>query len=175
MESPALEVRNLTGALKRARPEGDGADRDQRMSAIEMFREAAPGRFSCHAPIWELFWELGQAFGWQPRGTISVMPPSSTVKVPARRNYEPVDSQGHKQVEEEDAVAWARALEIAKFSPHAAVMIETRSAALASQGKPGGELPPGVLDEFIQFAYGGAFEFAISSKDCRAAECDSGR
>jgi hypothetical protein len=140
-----------------------------------MFREAAPGRFSCPAPIWELFCELGKAFGWQPKGTTYVLPARSTVKVPARRNYEPGDSQDHKQVEGEDAVAWARALETAKFSPHAAAMIEARTATLATQGKPSGELPPGVLDGFIQFAYGGAFQFAISSKDCRAAECDSGR
>jgi hypothetical protein len=176
MESPALEVRNLTGALKRARPEGDEAERDPRMSAIvEMFREAPPGRFSCPAPIWELLWELGHAFGWQPKGTTYVMPARRTLKVPARRNYEPGDSQDHKHVEEEDVVAWVRALEMAKISPHAAAMIEARSSALASQGKPSGGLPPGVLDEFIQFAHGGAFEFAISSEDCRALESDSGR
>jgi hypothetical protein len=46
-------------------------------------------------------------------------------------------------------------------------MIEARSAAFASRGKDGTELLPGVLDEFIQFAYGGAFTFAISSDDAR--------
>jgi hypothetical protein len=125
--------------------------------------------------MWELLWELGHAFGWQPKGTTYVMSAKSTVEVPARRNYEPGDSQDHKRVEGEDAVAWARALEVAKVSPHVAAMIEARSAALVSGGKPGGELPPGVLDEFVEFAYGGAFEFAISSEDSRAAESDSGR
>jgi hypothetical protein len=147
------------------------------MSAIvEMSRRAAdPKRFSCPLPIWELLWELAHAFGWHPKGTTYVMSAKSTVEAPARRNYEPGDSQDHKQVEEADAVGWARALEVAKASPHVAAMIEARSAAFVSGGKPVGELLPGVLDEFIDFAYGGAFEFAISSGDTRAAEDDSGR
>ncbi len=136
------------------------------MSAIvEMFREAAaPGgrnRFSCPMPIWELLWELGLSFGWHPQGTTYVMPLKSAVETPARRNYEPGGSQDHKHVEEADAKAWARALEVAKGSPHVAAMIEARSVALVGSGKLGSEMLPGVLDEFIEFAYGGAFEFAI--------------
>jgi hypothetical protein len=138
------------------------------MSAIvEMFREAATpkgrNRFSCPVPTWELLWELGQAFGWHPKGTTYVLPAKSTLEAPARRNYQPGSVQDHKQVEAEDAVAWARALEVAKLSPHTAAMIEARSAALAGAGKLDGELLPGVIDEFIAFAYGGAFEFAIWS------------
>jgi hypothetical protein len=146
------------------------------MSAIvEMFRGAASQRFSCPVPIWDLLWELGHAFGWRPTGTTYVMPAKSTVETPARRNYEPGDSQDHKRVEGEDAVAWARALEVAKVSPHVTAMIEARSAGLASGATPGGELLSGVLDEFIEFAYGGAFEFAISSADVNAAESGRGR
>jgi hypothetical protein len=112
-------------------------------------------------PIWELLWDLGRAFGWQPKGTTYVLPSKSTVEAPARRDYQPGGSQDHKRVEGEDAVAWARALEVAKVSPHAAAMIDARSAALVGVGKAGGGMLPGVLDEFIEFAYGGAFEFAI--------------
>ena len=138
------------------------------MSAIvEMFREAAaPGgrnRFSCPLQTWELLWELGRAFGWTPKGTTYVLPAKRTVEAPARRNYEPGSVQDHKHVETDDAMAWARALEVAKDSPHAAAMIEARSAALADAGKVGSHLLPGVVDEFIAFAYGGAFEFAIWS------------
>jgi hypothetical protein len=127
------------------------------MSAIvEMFREAAaPGgrnRFSCPVQTWQLFGELGRAFGWQPKGTTYVLPARSTVEAPARRNYQPGSVQDHKEVDAEDAMAWARALEVAKASPHAAAMIDARSA---------GDVLPGVIDEFIEFAYGGAFEFAI--------------
>jgi hypothetical protein len=141
---------------------------------IEMFRDAAApkgrDRYSCPTPIWELLWELGQAFGWRPTGTTYVMPAKRTVEAPARRNYEPGSSQDHKKVEEQDAVAWARALEAAKVSPHAAAMIQARSAA--REGETGGELPPGVLEEFIQFAYGGAFEFAMRNKALSGPETD---
>ncbi len=133
---------------------------------VEMFRDAAApkgrNRFSCPMQIWELLWELGRAFGWQSKGTTYVLPSKSTVEAPARRDYQPGGSQDHKQVEAEDAIAWARALEVAKISPHAAAMIDARAAALVESGQAGGgEMLPGVLDEFIEFAYGGAFEFAI--------------
>lgn len=125
------------------------------MSAIvEMFREAATPkgrhRFSCPLAAWELLRELGQAFGWQPQGTTYVLPEKSKVEAPALRNYEPGNVRDHKKVEAEDAKAWAQALQVARASPHAAAMIEARSA---------GELPPGLIDEFIEFAFGGAFEF----------------
>ena len=68
-----------------------------------------------------------------------------------------------RHIEADDAMSWARALEVAKGSPHTAAMIEARSAALADAGNIGGQVLPGVVDEFIAFAYGGAFEFAIWS------------
>ena len=132
---------------------------------VEMFREAdAPkgrNRFSCPMPTWELLRELGHAFGWQPKGTTYVLPAKSKMETPARRNYHPGTVYDHKQVEAEDARAWARALEVAKASPHAAAMLDVRATALIGAGEGGTELLPGVIDEFIEFAYGGAFEFAI--------------
>jgi len=132
-----------------------------------MFREAAApkgrNRFSCPIPTWELLRELGQAFGWLPKGTTYVLPAKSKVEAPARRDYHPGPVHDHKQVEAEDAMAWARALQIAKASPHVAAMIEARAAALIGSGESITELLPGVIDEFIEFAYGGAFEFAIGS------------
>jgi hypothetical protein len=134
---------------------------------VEMFRSTATPkgrhRFSCPMSTWELLWELGHAFGWQPKGTTYVLPAKSAVEAPARRNYQPGSTHDHKRVETEDAMAWARALEVAKGSPHAAAMIAARSAALTEAGNSGGEPQPGVIDEFIEFAYGGAFEFAIRS------------
>jgi hypothetical protein len=136
-------------------------------TVVQMFREAAApkgrNRFACPMPVWELLWELGQAFGWHPQGTTYVLPAKSKVEAPARRNYQPGSAQDHKRVEAEDAMAWARALGVAKASPHAAAMIEARAAALADCGDVTAELLPGVIDEFIEFAYGGAFEFAIWS------------
>ena len=134
---------------------------------VEMFRDAAaPGgrnRFSCPLQTWELLWELGRAFGWTPKGTTYVLPAKSTMEAPARRNYQPGSVHDHKHVEADDAMAWARALEVAKGSPHTAAMIEARSAALADAGNLGSQVLPGVIDEFIAFAYAGAFEFAIWS------------
>jgi hypothetical protein len=134
---------------------------------VQLFREAvAPNgrnRFSCPMPVWELLWELGHAFGWHPQGTTYVLPARSKVETPARRDYQPGNVQDHKHVEAADAMAWARALEVAKASPHAVAMIEARAAALAGAGEVAAQLLPGVIDEFIEFAYGGAFEFAIGS------------
>ena len=74
---------------------------------VEMFREAAApkgrNRFSCPLPAWDLLWELGQAFGWHPKGTTYVVPARSRMEAPARRNYQPGSVQDHKQVEAEDA------------------------------------------------------------------------
>jgi hypothetical protein len=149
------------------------------MSAIvEMFREArAPGgrnRFACPVPTWDLLWELGQAFGWQPKGTTYVVPAKSTVQAPALRNYKPGGALDHKRIEAEDGLAWARALAVAKTSPHLTAMIEARGVARTSDGKISGELLPGVIDEFIEFAYAGAFEFAILGEGVRGPETDGG-
>lgn len=134
---------------------------------VEMFRDAAApkgrNRFSCPLPVWDLLRELGHAFGWHPQGTTYVVPAKRAVEAPARRNYQPGSARDHKQVAADDARAWARALEVAKDSPHTAAMIEARSAALAGADEVDAALLPGVIDEFIEFAYGGAFEFAISS------------
>lgn len=136
---------------------------------VEIFRDAgAPkgrNRFSCPLPIWEFLAELGRVFGWEPKGTTYVMPANSGVEVPARRNYQPGGAQDPKQVAGEDAAAWARALESARASPHVAAIIEARCAALLRSGTPGSELSAGVLDEFIEFAYGGAFDFAITDNE----------
>jgi hypothetical protein len=117
--------------------------------------------------------ELGRAFGWHPQGATYVIPAESTVESPARRNYEPGDAQDQKQVGEADAMAWAGALEKAKVSPHVTAMLKKRSLAFADSGKADGELLPGVIDEFIEFAYGGAFEFAIRREGTRGFDSDS--
>ena len=132
---------------------------------IEMFRDAnvprGRHRFSCPLPTWELLAELGRTFGWHPQGTTYVVTVTGRATVPALRNYQPGGSQDTKRIEAEDAMGWARALELAKDSPHVPAMIAARAVALARSGKPVGELTSGVLEEFIEFAYGGAFKFAI--------------
>jgi hypothetical protein len=147
----------------------DSSETEVMTAIVQMFRAAAApqgrNRFACPLSIWDFLWELGHAFGWRPQGTTYVAPAKSAVESPPRRDYRPGGTQDYKEVAAEDAMAWARALEVAKASPHLAGMIEARSAALARGGNVGSELLPGVLDEFIEFAYGGAFAFAIVSDD----------
>jgi hypothetical protein len=130
-----------------------------------MFRDAGSSgehnRFSCSLATWELLAELGRTFGWHPKGTTYVVPVTSRATVPALRNYEPGGSQDTKWIEAEDALGWARALEHANASPHVRAMTEARAASLAKEGKRTDDLLPGVLEEFVAFAYGGAFKFAI--------------
>ena len=64
-------------------------------------------------------------------------------------------------------MAWATALEVAKSSPHAAAMIHARAVVNAEEAKAAADLPMALLDEFIAFAYGGAFMFAVSDSDKR--------
>ena len=134
---------------------------------VQMFRDAAEphgrDRFSCPLAAWELLWELGQAFGWHPKGTTYTSPSERPVETPARHNYQPGDAPDYKRVEADDATAWASALEVAKHSPHFAAMINARSVARATRGESTIELLSGVLDEFIEFLYGGAFTFAVST------------
>lgn len=145
---------------------------------VEMFRyrwgASTPDRRSFPAPIWDLLWELGRAFGWRPVGTTYVAPPNASVEVRALRDYEPGGVLDHKRVEQEDAVAWARALELAKASPHTAAMIDAQSLALENSGKATGQLDADVLDDFIEFVRGGAFEFGFSGEGTGKAEVRSG-
>jgi hypothetical protein len=132
---------------------------------VEMYRDAVePGgrdRFSCTVPTWELLQEIGQTFGWRPMGAIYVASASPKADSRARRDYRAGGALDQKQIEQDDAIAWATALELAKESPHLAAMIAARSAAIASADAPVAEaLLPGVIEEFVEFAFGGAFRFA---------------
>jgi len=139
------------------------------MSAIvEMHRDAAErggrDRFSCPTATWELLQEVGQTFGWHPAGASYVAATSRKSASPVRRDYRPGGTLDEKRIEQDDATAWAGALELAMDSPHLAAMIEARAAAITAAGGPITAAPlPGVIAEFIEFAYGGAFSFVIVS------------
>jgi len=125
-------------------------------------------RFACSSDAWELTMEIGRAFGWKPRGASYVRTKrvdlSTTVVL---HDYRPGDSRDLKCVDTDDAKAWANALIAARRSPHLAAMVSGRAgnavlelAAMANAGKSV-DLPINeVLDEFIEFALGGAFLFA---------------
>ena len=135
---------------------------------VEMYRDAVePGgrdRFACSVATWELLQEIGQTFGWHPTLATYVAPAGVNVDAPARRNYRPGGALDQKRIEKDDAIAWASALELAKDSPHLASMIAARAAAIAAaDGHAAEALLPGVVEEFIEFAYGGAFTFVLAS------------
>jgi hypothetical protein len=68
--------------------------------------------------------------------------------------------QDCKQLEAEDAIEWASALGLAKRSPHFSGMIRAHAALVSSAEAPVLDL----VDEFIDFAHGGAFVFALCAE-----------
>lgn len=141
---------------------------------VEMVRIAVePGgrdRFSCSLSAWQLFRRLGETFGWQPLGTTYI--PAAAKKLspaeakaslpPARHDYSPGVAQDSKHVDAIDALEWARALERARNSPHLHALIASWSPEfVAADATPeiGQARVEALLDEFIQYAYGGEFAF----------------
>jgi hypothetical protein len=143
---------------------------------VDLVRDAVePGgrdRFSCSWTEWTLILELGRVFGWRARGATYVQGPGATAITPALRNYDPGDSHDYKSVGGEDAMELAAALERAKQSSHFATLIANHVGPVALSGEATPELQRSanasfetVLDEFIEYAYGGAFSFAMSTGD----------
>lgn len=148
-------------------------DPTRTQGTVELVRVAAEARgrhrFSCSYAAWNLLGELGRVFGWSPVGTTYVRQADHTGTTAARRNYEPGDSRDHKTVEGEDAENWATALVRAKRSPHYATLIADRvtPAMLDSRPavKPQCSTPApfdAIMDEFIEYAHGGEFSFAMA-------------
>lgn len=128
---------------------------------VEMFRDAAErhgrDRFSCSLPVWRFLKDLAVTFGWQPRGTTYSTQANPGIDLPARHDYQPGDSRDRKYVDAEDAIAWANALGVAKRSSHSTAMIEAAADGALMEAPL-----HSLIDEFVAYAYGGAFAFAIS-------------
>lgn len=151
--------------------------RARRMTFIvNMLRNSAEtggrDRFTCSCAAWELLIELGQAFGWKPRGAMYLPAAISSRSPPVlRHDYQPGDPKDYKQVEAEDAVAWAVALSEARRSPHLAAMLGARPGPSILSGETSAEQLSSAnapfsttLDEFIEYAFGGAFVFARANR-----------
>jgi hypothetical protein len=117
-------------------------------------------RFLCAASTWDFLRDLGQTFGWRPRGTTYVTSSRQTTRPSAhiRHNYQAGGEQDCKQISSDDAVEWANALGIAKDSSHFDGMMRAHAGLIDSSMEPLLK----VVDEFIAFAREGAFVFAIS-------------
>lgn len=116
-------------------------------------------RFRCPSYTWEFLRDLGQTFGWHPRGTTYVT--SSRQRTPPlasiRHNYQPGGVQDYKRVEAADAIEWASALGVARHSSHFIGMIRAHAGLV---GTPQESLLR-TLDEFVDFVHAGAFVFAL--------------
>lgn len=119
-------------------------------------------RFVCPVSTWEFLRDLGQTFGWHPRGATYVTSPRQKTLAPAaiRHNYQPGGMQDCKQIEAEDAIEWASALGLAKRSAYFSGMIRAHAALVRSGEEPLLDM----VDEFIDFAHGGAFVFALCAE-----------
>ena len=119
-------------------------------------------RFVCPISTWEFLRDLGQTFGWHPRGATYVTSPRKKTLPPAaiRHNYQPGGMQDCKQIEAEDAIEWASALGAAKRSAHFSGMLRAHAALVSSTEEPLLEM----LDEFIDFAHAGQFVFALCAE-----------
>jgi hypothetical protein len=128
---------------------------------VEMFREAAEAkgrdRFSCSLLVWNLLQEIGVEFGWDPKGSAYVARPGTKYATPAGRDYQPGDARDFKQVSEEDAMAWAAAVEAALLSPCLPEILTTHGAPAAFSY----DALISVMREFTEYCYGGAFVFAM--------------
>jgi hypothetical protein len=124
-------------------------------------------RFLCSVATWEFLRDLGQTFGWRPRGATYVTTARQRTLPPValRHNYQPGGMQDCKQIEADDATEWASALGAAKRSSYLGGMIQAHAALVRSAEEPLLDL----LDEFIDFAHGGAFVFSLNTEPDRLA------
>lgn len=129
-------------------------------STVEMFRNATEtggrDRFSCSLVIWDLLQDIGVEFGWTPSGSTYVAHLDTKFAVPIERDYQPGEAEDLKQVNAQDAMAWANAVESALLSPRLLDMLSARAPAEVPH-----ETLIGSLREFTEYCYGGAFAFAI--------------
>lgn len=131
-------------------------------TTVELWRDARETRgrdlFSCSIAEWRFLLEVGQTFGWTPSGTTYDLGPASKLHA-AIRNYEPGEASDAKQIDEADAIDWARALDVASRSPHLAAIVEARSAAIDKGPGVAPDALQTLIREFAAYAYGGAFGF----------------
>lgn len=118
-------------------------------------------RFLCPVTTWEFLSDLGQTFGWHPRGSTYVTTSRQrTSPLAIRHNYQPGGMQDCKQIEADDATAWATALGIAKRSSYFSGMLRAHAAIEHSADEPLRDM----VDEFIDFARAGAFVFSLCAE-----------
>jgi hypothetical protein len=141
---------------------------------IEMVRDSAEAggrdRFSVSDEAWDLLQEIGKTFGWKPAGaTYARHAAAKPLDAVVLHDYRPGDRLDAKIVADEDARAWAAALTTARHSPHLLALIGARPGVVvldeaASKDETRSANAPFAvsMNEFIEYAFGGAFSFARS-------------
>lgn len=119
-------------------------------------------RFLCSVTTWEFLSDLGQTFGWHPRGStyVTTSKQRSPPLLAIRHNYQPGGIQDGKQIESADATEWARALGVAKHSSYFGGMIRAHATLVRCAE----EQLRDMVDEFIDFARAGAFVFSLHAE-----------
>lgn len=124
--------------------------------------------FSCSVGAWQLMLDVGKAFGWKSLGTRYVPGNMATFcDSPATRHgYRPGDVRDKKLVDALDALEWARALSAARTAPRLSDMIgdgppitALRHPATAEAVRSANAPFTTTMDEFIEYAFNGEFEF----------------
>lgn len=132
----------------------------QAESVVSMVRASTePGgrdRFACSLATWYLLARAAESFGWKPRGTSYSSSRPAFIESAVRHDYEPGDARDQKLVDAQDALAWAMALNEARHSPNLLAML---NATVADD--PDAAPVMVVMDEFVAYAFGGPFSFAL--------------
>jgi hypothetical protein len=135
-----------------------------RTASVTLVRNATePGGrnvFSCTQREWELLVQLGQAFGWPARGATYVRHKGSSADDDVRHGYKAGESEDPKRVDSDDALSWAAALHRARASEPIDALIEKTEAGQLNAINS--VLFAAILDDFIEYAYGGEFSFSKS-------------
>ena len=127
--------------------------------------------YSCGETTWKGLLSIARSFGWNPTGTVRDDQMARITKDYDRHfvsNYEPEEWAYCKRISDADAHNLASALQRAASAIRdgAVVVLERAGPALLKDDltpaelRRVNELPTALLDEFAQFAAGGAFAFA---------------
>ena len=140
-------------------------------STVVLFRasreEGGRDLFSCSGLEWRLLYEVATTFGWNPLGTTYPLPARSKITVLARHNYDAGTPSDIKHVDQSDAADWARALEAARRSDHLQAMLKARWSPDTEEDSYDPEALATLIDEFVQYAYGGAFSFSVAESSAK--------
>jgi hypothetical protein len=135
-----------------------------RTASVTLVRSAAePGGrdvFSFTQREWELLVQLGQLFGWPARGATYIRHQGLPAEDDVRHGYKAGESEDPKRVDSKDALSWAAALDRARGSERIDALIQKTEAG--QQNAINSVLFAAILDDFIEYAYGGEFSFSKS-------------